>query len=68
MGDPQIKEVSLVRSMGFWQIWAIGVGAVVGDGIFLYMGEGVSAAGPSALLAWVNFPLECRKPALCQYG
>ena len=52
MGDPQIKEVSLIRSMGFWQIWAIGVGAVVGDGIFLYMGQGVSAAGPSALLAF----------------
>ncbi len=52
MGNPEIKEVSLTRSMGFWQVWAIGVGAVVGDGIFLYLGEGVSAAGPSALLAF----------------
>lgn len=52
MSDPKIKEVSLMRSMGFWQIWAIGVGAVVGDGIFLYMGQGVFAAGPSALLAF----------------
>jgi amino acid transporter len=38
--------------MGFWQIWAIGVGAVIGDGIFLYMGNGIAAAGPSALLAF----------------
>ena len=52
MSDPKIKEVSLLRSMGFWQIWAIGVGAVVGDGIFLYMGNGVAAAGPSSLLAF----------------
>ncbi|HML35828.1 MAG TPA: amino acid permease [Bacillota bacterium] len=52
MSDPKIKEVTLLRSMGFWQIWAIGVGAVVGDGIFLYMGEGVASAGPSALLAF----------------
>lgn len=52
MNEPRIKEVPLVRSLGFWQIWAIGVGAVVGDGIFLYMGQGVSVAGPSALLAF----------------
>ena len=52
MSDPTIKEVTLLRSMGFWQVWAIGVGAVVGDGIFLYMGQGVAAAGPSALLAF----------------
>ena len=52
MGDPAIKEVSLLRSMGFWQIWAIGVGAVVGDGIFLYLGQGIQVAGPSALLAF----------------
>src|SRR5665647_3730588 len=53
MSEPKIKEVTLLRSMGFWQIWAIGVGAVVGDGIFLYMGSGVAAAGPSALLAFL---------------
>lgn len=53
MSEPKIKEVALLRSMGFWQIWAIGVGAVVGDGIFLYMGYGVAAAGPSALLAFL---------------
>lgn len=53
MNEPKIKEVTLLRSMGFWQIWAIGVGAVVGDGIFLYMGNGVASAGPSALLAFL---------------
>lgn len=53
MSEPKIKEVTLLRSMGFWQIWAIGVGAVVGDGIFLYMGNGIAAAGPSALLAFL---------------
>jgi len=53
MDEPKIKEVSLLRNMGFWQVWAIGVGAVVGDGIFLYMGQGIQAAGPSALLAFL---------------
>ncbi|MBE6031917.1 MAG: amino acid permease, partial [Clostridiales bacterium] len=43
-------QTGLVRCMGFWQVWAIGVGAVVGDGIFLYLGQAVQAGGPSSLL------------------
>ena len=46
------KGATLERSLGFWQIWAIGVGSVVGDGIFLYLGEGISLAGPSSLVAF----------------
>ena len=29
------------RTLGFWAIWALGVGAVVGDGIFLLLGQGI---------------------------
>lgn len=46
-------EVSLDRKLGFWAIWAIGVGSVVGDGIFLLIGQGIDVAGPSALLGFV---------------
>ena len=35
------KEVKLEKKLGFWAIWAIGVGSVVGDGIFLLIGEGI---------------------------
>jgi len=48
----QMKEVAMLRNMGFWEIWAVGVGSVVGDGVFLYLGQGIQQGGPSALLAF----------------
>lgn len=43
------EKVGLVRKLGFWHIWAIGVGAVIGDGIFLLLGQGASVAGPISI-------------------
>lgn len=40
------------KKMNFWQIWALGVGAVVGDGIFLLVAQAAQAAGPAAALAY----------------
>ncbi|MFZ7942610.1 APC family permease [Neobacillus sp. 19] len=40
------------RKLGYWSIWALGVGAVIGDGIFLLMGQGIATAGPGAILAY----------------
>jgi len=47
------KEVGLVRKLGFWHIWAIGVGAVSGDGIFLLIGQGASEGGPVAIISYL---------------
>lgn len=49
MGDVKLKNIPMNRNLGFWQIWAIGVGAVVGDGIFLLLGNGIATGGPSAV-------------------
>lgn len=48
-----MPEEKLLRKLSFWHIWAIGVGAVIGDGIFLLIGEGVKSAGPLAIIAYV---------------
>ncbi|MFC4799067.1 APC family permease [Neobacillus sp. GCM10023253] len=40
------------KKLGYWSIWALGVGAVIGDGIFLLMGQGIATAGPGAILAY----------------
>lgn len=40
------------RTLKFWHIWALGVGAVVGDGIFLLMGQGIAVAGPSSIISY----------------
>ncbi|MFC7392857.1 APC family permease [Scopulibacillus cellulosilyticus] len=41
------------KTLGFWTIWALGVGSVIGDGIFLAMGQGIAAAGSSAIAAYL---------------
>jgi len=53
MSEVRIKEVAPIRNMGIWLIWAIGVGSVVGDGVFLLIGDGISKAGPSALIVYL---------------
>lgn len=51
MSDGKIVEAKpLVRALSFWHIWAIGVGCVVGDGIFIYMGGAAEIAGPMTLI------------------
>ncbi|WP_066301332.1 APC family permease [Bacillus sp. FJAT-29937] len=45
-------ELNPQRKLGFWAIWALGVGSVIGDGIFLLMGQGIATAGPSAIVAY----------------
>ena len=43
----------LKKGLGFWALLAMGVGAVIGDGIFLLMGEAIQVAGPGALFAFL---------------
>ena len=49
----KIREVEPLKNLTFTMIWAIGVGSVIGDGIFLMLGEGFSVAGPSAIWAFL---------------
>jgi amino acid transporter len=53
MSKPNALELSVERKLGYWQIWALGVGAVIGDGVFLLMGQGIATAGPGAILAYL---------------
>lgn len=46
-------ELAPQAKLGYWHIWALGVGAVIGDGIFLLMGQGIATAGPGAILAYL---------------
>lgn len=48
-----ILDLQPERTLTFWHIWALGVGAVIGDGIFLLMGQGIAMAGPSSILAYL---------------
>lgn len=53
MSNSQLFEIEPLRNLKFRHLWALGVGAVIGDGIFLLIGEGIAVAGPSAILAYI---------------
>lgn len=49
----QLLEIEPLRNLRFWHIWALGVGAVVGDGIFLLIGQGIATAGPGSIVSYL---------------
>ncbi len=49
----ELLELAPERKLGFWHVWALGVGAVIGDGVFLLMGQGIAMAGPGAIVAYL---------------
>lgn len=48
-----MEERTLQRKLTFWHIWAMGVGAVVGDGIFLLIAQGAAVGGPASCIAYL---------------
>src|SRR5271155_1955903 len=58
-------EHSLKRTLGVFQLTALGVGAVIGAGIFVLSGLGAHYAGPGLMLSFVLSGLGCTFAALC---
>jgi basic amino acid/polyamine antiporter, APA family len=58
-------EHSLKRTLGPFQLTALGVGAVIGAGIFVLSGLGAHYAGPGLMLSFVLSGLGCAFAALC---
>jgi APA family basic amino acid/polyamine antiporter len=58
-------EHSLNRTLGVFQLTALGVGAVIGAGIFVMSGLGASMAGPGLMLSFVLSGTGCAFAALC---
>jgi APA family basic amino acid/polyamine antiporter len=56
---------SLKRTLGPFQLTALGVGAVIGAGIFVLSGLGAHYAGPGLMLSFVISGLGCTFAALC---
>lgn len=53
MSKSQLLEIEPLRNLKLRHLWALGVGAVIGDGIFLLIGEGIAVAGPSAIFSYI---------------
>jgi APA family basic amino acid/polyamine antiporter len=58
-------EHSLKKTLGPFQLTALGVGAVIGAGIFVFSGLGAHYAGPGLMLSFVLSGLGCAFAALC---
>ena len=53
-GGPKDEgSVELTRDLGFWDVTLIGVGAMIGAGIFVLVGSAAGRAGPALILAFV---------------
>src|SRR5215472_1611569 len=58
-------EHSLKKTLGPFQLTALGVGAVIGAGIFVFTGLGAHYAGPGLTLSFVISSLGCAFAGLC---
>lgn len=61
-----IKSSELNRTLGKWELTAIGVGAVIGGGIFVLTGVAANLyAGPALALSFILAGIGCLFAALC---
>jgi APA family basic amino acid/polyamine antiporter len=58
-------EHSLKRTLGAFQLTALGVGAIIGAGIFVFSGLGAHYAGPGLMVSFVLSSLGCAFAGLC---
>ena len=59
------EKKSLERTLGAFQLTMLGIGAVIGTGIFVLTAEAAQKAGPGMMLAFVIAGFVCAVAALC---
>ncbi|MFO1378145.1 MAG: amino acid permease [Steroidobacteraceae bacterium] len=59
------EKKSLHRSLGAFHLMMLGVGAIIGTGIFVLTAEAAQKAGPGMLLSFVIAGFVCAVTALC---
>jgi basic amino acid/polyamine antiporter, APA family len=59
------EKKSLHRSLGAFQLTMLGIGAVIGTGIFVLTAEAAQKAGPGMLVSFIIAGVVCAVAALC---
>ena len=60
------SEKGLKRTLGAWNLVALGVGAIIGAGLFVRTAEAAAeAAGPAVVLSFVVAAIGCAFAGLC---
>jgi APA family basic amino acid/polyamine antiporter len=62
--ETQEKDTQLKRAVGALDLTALGLGAIIGTGIFVIIGEAITTSGPSIILSFVLAGVTCAFSAL----
>ena len=71
LADTDRPEHRLKRTLTAWDLTALGIGAIIGTGIFVLIGTAIvgdahrPGAGPGIILSFVLSGLTCALAALC---
>src|SRR3954468_2585712 len=64
VADTQDAGSQLRRAVGLLDLTALGIGAIIGTGIFVILGEAIGDAGPAIILSFVLAGVTCAFSAL----
>src|SRR3712207_2315016 len=64
VGDTEDSAHQLKRAVGALDLTALGLGAIIGTGIFVVIGEAIGDAGPAIILSFVLAGVTCAFSAL----
>jgi APA family basic amino acid/polyamine antiporter len=64
VADTQHEGSQLKRAVGLLDLTALGIGAIIGTGIFVILGEAIGDSGPAIILSFVLAGLTCAFSAL----
>src|SRR4051812_39085896 len=64
VADTEDASSSLKRAVGLLDLTALGIGAVIGTGIFVILGEAIGDSGPAIILSFVLAGVTCMFSAL----
>jgi basic amino acid/polyamine antiporter, APA family len=59
------EKKSLTRTLGAFQLTMLGIGAIIGTGIFVLTAEAANKAGPAMMISFVIAAVVCALAALC---
>jgi basic amino acid/polyamine antiporter, APA family len=59
------EKKALTRTLGAFQLTMLGIGAIIGTGIFVLTAEAANRAGPAMMISFVIAAIVCALAALC---
>src|SRR3954447_8200819 len=62
--DTEEKGASLQRVVGLLDLTALGIGAIIGTGIFVIIGEAIGDSGPAIVVSFILAGITCAFSAL----